>query len=513
MLQSRRTTSILGLVLLFTWNVPVTADSQEGAIDYAITHERRLRNLQTSAPVNYNDDTVINDTVRRVLINPYNVTLTGSTTSNVFGQSNLNDLYEIQERVIVSYIQGVQNVSTLGYVLLGDITSSLANDTTTVLNMRTGKALFQKRQSTDVLPDESTLNAWIAAAINQYFAPALQQTTQYSYISSASYGSDSSLIAANNGTTSTPTGNVSGIVNQPTNSNSSHSNAPPVGVIAGSCLGVVAVAGLLAMLLVNNQQKRSTKVDYIEQHNSKDESTLFPAEQAQDDLQNIFGSASDDVGDSKSVVSSVPSGISLALAHIHRGMVSSPSVLSTSSASTDHSDPTGGSPPRQMVAGRPGILGAAPMLLDNDNRSTDGNESDFTVNTEAGDSLAVKSIPARHPPSQYQLHHADSMTAMERESFERDRPASIQKDMLTTTWSGLTQPISNCKPQSESVLAPSHITASEERMARLERKPSNSRDDGLLVFEQASQDSHSASAFTKITPPSQVGRMGRSGEV
>jgi hypothetical protein len=86
-----------------------------------------------------------------------------------------------------------------------------------------------------------------------------------------------------------------------------------------------------------------------------------------------------------------------------------------------------------------------------DVRSLAESESSWTMGTEMGDSIAVQSV-ATHP----------SIGAVSTESFEHDRQVYIQKDMLTTTWSGQNATGSG-SGRTESVLQPSHFTASTEQ--------------------------------------------------
>lgn len=103
-----------------------------------------------------------------------------------------------------------------------------------------------------------------------------------------------------------------------------------------------------------------------------------------------------------------------------------------------------------------------------DTRSVaDESESEWTVATEAGDSMAIKSI---HPTGSALAMTPNNPTTSElamSESFERDRQVAISKDMLTGKWSGnLTNPSGKAAGNSESVLQPSHFTAATEEQER-----------------------------------------------
>ena len=113
----------------------------------------------------------------------------------------------------------------------------------------------------------------------------------------------------------------------------------------------------------------------------------------------------------------------------------------------------------------------APRRID-DGRSIADSESDWTVATEAGDSTALKSLhnngkPLVNPKTNSNGRSGQMVLS---ESFERDRQVAISKDMLTGLWSGAVSPGQrggrNDIAQSESVLQPSHFSASQERRVR-----------------------------------------------
>lgn len=152
-----------------------------------------------------------------------------------------------------------------------------------------------------------------------------------------------------------------------------------------------------------------------------------------------------------------------------------------------------------------------------DGRSLADSESEWTVATEAGDSMALKSI---YPNSLLQNlgqggvgnNHDLGLTLSE--SFERDRQVAITKDMLTGQWSGAVSHNRNGRggPQSESVLQPSHFSASQERRVRKAAKAAAATDtndiinDSMLddlVFEQAHEDEEQ---LGQVSPPSQTNK-------
>jgi hypothetical protein len=143
-------------------------------------------------------------------------------------------------------------------------------------------------------------------------------------------------------------------------------------------------------------------------------------------------------------------------------------------------------------------------VYDNDS----GSVSDFTVKTEAGDTTALKTINAKQ-----MMVVVPAM--MNSESFERERPVNLRKDMLTSAWSGR----ANAKRSNhnESVLQPSHFTASHERRVRRQEQdfdpdPSWNPEDNSVgggsnaspfVFEQA-HESASVGEEIYLMPPSQT---------
>ena len=149
--------------------------------------------------------------------------------------------------------------------------------------------------------------------------------------------------------------------------------------------------------------------------------------------------------------------------------------------------------------------GGPPNRAD-DGRSRADSESDWTVATEAGDSTALKSLHNNKSLANPQTIGTGTIPMSFAESFERDRQIAISKDMLTGLWSGAVSPGQrngrNDNTQSESVLQPSHFSASQERRVRraaasssspeLDSSSISSDDEGengsesdSVVFEQA----------------------------
>ena len=131
-----------------------------------------------------------------------------------------------------------------------------------------------------------------------------------------------------------------------------------------------------------------------------------------------------------------------------------------------------------------------------DSASIAESESSFTVNTEAGDSMALKSLPTT----------AQAQDFVASESFERDLRVSLRKDMLTSAWIEQA-PGSGRAAQQESVLAPSHFSASQERMTRTNDTENwNGEDescDPSLRFESA----HAIGEDAFLEAPSRVSSL------
>jgi hypothetical protein len=150
-----------------------------------------------------------------------------------------------------------------------------------------------------------------------------------------------------------------------------------------------------------------------------------------------------------------------------------------------------------------------------DKHETDsGSVSEWTVLSEAGDSTALKTIS-----TQQMMVVVPAM--VNSESFERERPVNLRKDMLTSAWSGRANAART--NHNESVLQPSHFTASAERRVRRQEEdndvtvdsdPSddangNNASPSPFVFEQA-HESPSVGEEIYLMPSSQVNNINNS---
>lgn len=133
-------------------------------------------------------------------------------------------------------------------------------------------------------------------------------------------------------------------------------------------------------------------------------------------------------------------------------------------------------------------------------------DDSHTVN-ESFDVSPIKQLPERdhqHIEDSKSEVSESSWTVAERffpfsrsiqstESFERERCVNLQKDMLTSAWSGRMP--SDRSPQMDSVLQPSHFSAAQERRM-LQQSTSGDESETRLEFEQVNS--------SLLTPPSQI---------
>ena len=227
----------------------------------------------------------------------------------------------------------------------------------------------------------------------------------------------------------------------------------------------------------------------------------------------------------------------------------SPVLAATMAVQGGHSKSTSGRPHKHSTSSSGGSSHHQYRHSDNgsDNRSyADCSESSFTVATEAGDSMALKSIPSnpQYPPfpsnSADQLFQsassassstvdpsnwpilplaasqqsngagaagvgqggAASNTGFEApivlsspESFEYDRPVNLRKDMLTSAWSGR-MPMTEDSIRNDSVLQPSFFSASQERRRR------RMEDGNQSMASSASNSTSSTPAMQSASPSS-----------
>lgn len=311
----------------------------------------------------------------------------------------LDALYVYIQQTLVSYMSTVQqgNGWAIKYFVMTDIEIVESEGNVSTFRIGEGAAAFDV-QSTEDVPATTQIESMIRAAIENTLVPRLEDTEFY-YVQEARYVSISDS-AADNGADGIQDGG--GLPRAAAGGNGNGANA----ALAAS----VAVAGvailLLGALLIRSQRRRDMATE-------------------------------------------VHSPVSLettASTMTHRSSRASPMAAPTMTlptrTSSIYAEEQSSSPPRPTTS------------RFDDARSLAESDSSWTVATETGDSAAVHSIATN--PSQYT---APGVVASE--SFENDRQPYLQKDMLTTQWSG--QNMAAGTLPTESVLQPSHFSALQER--------------------------------------------------
>jgi len=433
------------------------------------------------------------------------------------------------------------------------------------------------------LPSEQEVNDWVKESINSSLVGALQSTrfqsvtasryvqrynsSDYPYNQGQNSGGKPS--GGNHSGGSSSSNNSTGTSGQTTNNTSGGQGISAItsggqsvastpgnnsGVLIGSVVGAIAIVAILSMFLVRQVKSRSGEAYMKQRNSSQDENVIIPP--CNDD-----GAADDGMGYSEgdnktdhdsnesqhaqnSSVGATASSNSL-IAERFSTPRKSPLLVDMSPAAIALANRSL-SPPRYLserntlspipmspVSGMSGV-----SAVSTEDKSVAGSDSDFTVNTEAGDSAALKSLSSQvgflPGNSTYNLTSSGGVSGPSSgllhtaESFERERPVNIRKDMLTSAWSG--RMLSLRQPVNESVLQPSHFSASEERHIRTKQNeapspvqtkgfdvlagtgsensknqkdnkqlPKNKDKDDSVVFAQANESEDVA----VLTPPSQ----------
>lgn len=135
--------------------------------------------------------------------------------------------------------------------------------------------------------------------------------------------------------------------------------------------------------------------------------------------------------------------------------------------------------------------------------SGDASQSEYTLSSASiGESTMVgwKSIGSISSFSQKMKPYRQKAHALETESFRRERPINLQKDMLCSSWAGGAPTIGKCNGRGESVLVPSHFTAAqgllEQKIQRREQKTS---------FQQNHQVARKKFNYVRPLAPSSYG--------
>jgi len=463
-----------------------------------------------------NDESTNNDeeTGSRVVIDPFEIVL--GTTPYVLDSDDVDALHSALEEVIDGYISdrnnGMPAEVAVDYVLLGNIYPADPSFDQTTVVVPAGVVHFQLSSDAeegadadDFAPTRDSVNAWVQAAINANLVEALQGTSLY-YVQSASVGADE---LDDEGDTTNQ------VVDEPASYDPSSPKGNSTTVALAASVAVAATL-IVALGLFAFVRRRSHRIHYVEQRDGGNNGAkLDDGDKPADTTLNLSVDSSADA-----VVAVVPP---------------SPSTASRSAESTPTSSPSNRRISSIMTPSSGTTL---------DDGTIAGSESEFTVNTETGDSVALKSLSHIVSNSKVNQTAAAQHNMVATESFERERHISLRKDMLTSTWSGGGPNNSSAyvrAVQNESVLTPSHFNASEERtrqttMARYDESnhmieegdeddevvattPQRQQNDDAasqrsnasgqskesLIFEQANDDGGDIGVVL-MTPPSQTTR-------
>jgi hypothetical protein len=444
------------------------------------------RSLQTGANgervTNFSDDGT--EPKERISLDTFQIVMTPSPYE--LDMSGQDEFHRLCERVLFDYMSDrlfrnnlVYSNVELQFVMLGDLqsvhtpaeTRHLQDSTTTTtdatssggsttLTLSSGVASFL---GGGLVPSEDQVNIWVQEAIDTSLVQYLrEQGTDFYYVGESTF-----------------------VVPQPTpvslpESSSNATSRSNTGMLVGVAVACVVAVALLGMLVARRH--------FGLLGGSKGGRRMFDQE-----LDSVNGSDNSKKagGDADTV---------------------------------NESYETDGSPSRKGPSNSPGFNGGAAGFESSRQRieqmqqqtmeqehvydADAGSVSDFTVKTEAGDTTALKTINAKQIM-------AVVPAMINSESFERERPVNLRKDMLTSAWSGR----ANAKRTShnESVLQPSHFTASHERRVRRQEQdfdpdPSWNPEDNSVgggsnaspfVFEQA-HESASVGEEIYLMPPSQT---------
>ena len=353
----------------------------------------------------------------RVTTGPFSIKVAPTPTR--LEEDALDSLYIHIQSTLVDFMRTRTTGSGLNvlYFVMTDIDIEDMDGNVSTLRIGEGAAAFDVAAVGDVPPPQK-IEEWMQEAIDTQLVERLQETPFY-YIQQARFVS----LSETNGGGGNNNNNAAGAeedINIDSRSNGSGESSGANAALTSS----VAVAGaailiLGALLVRSHRNHRSTRTL------SMDTATLGSS-----GLQSQAPPATCNTTAPSVTVTPAPIPV--------RPMTPTPSY------SASQEEPS--SPPR-MESSTP-----VSRVTTDDSRSIADSESSWTVATETGDSAAVYSV-ATHP----------SAALASTESFEHDRKVYLQKDMLTTTWSGGQHNTAGFVSHSESVLQPSYFSVSHER--------------------------------------------------
>ena len=315
----------------------------------------------------------------------------------------LNEFYVILQEFLRETINDeTGNGLPLLYFVMTDISPEETEGNVSTLSVGEGAATFgpvTRNGNNDniPLPKQEQIEAWLRTAIDTRLVDKLQDTDFY-YVQEARFVSAAES-ASNRGPNNSIVDEVAGVTPSTAKNGNSRADAA---LRASVIMAGVAIILLGALLVRSHRQRQREMPPTVVLEN---DTCASQAPQQQPRIESIPSEP-----DTIPVVAATP-------------------IRNTSSS------------PEEEVA-------SSPPRTPSDARSLADSESSWTVATEMGDSAALHSV-ATHP----------SQAIVSTESFEHDRQVYLQKDMLTTAWSGNN---ANGGPVlSESVLQPSHFSASQ----------------------------------------------------
>lgn len=364
------------------------------------------------------------DEPERVTLGPFLVRL--APTPRRLGDEELDALYVHIQNTLLDYMSQVTDTGLIvQYFVITNVGISALEDNVSTLRFGEAACAFERVDPDVPSPDSVLIQEWIRQAIDTRLVDELQETDFY-YVTRANFVSltEIGLDNSNNNADGVQQGGTGADVSR--DGNGDDTGRAGVVMIASVVIASVAVM-LLAALLVKNHRSR-------------------------------WRAGGDGRTEVRSPVSLESNDLS------HRTATMPPSIMldpRRASSSTMRAY-------EQELASSPALPQHHPTTRSleyssSDARSLADSESSWTVATEMGDSAAVHSI-ATHGGA----GAAGGLVATE--SFERDRQVYLQKDMLTTTWSGYGgrgggdgRVGGGGGGLSESVLQPSHFSAGHER--------------------------------------------------
>jgi hypothetical protein len=383
---------------------------------------------------------------------------------------------------------------SLTYVLLTDIdgvySAGEPGESSTTLTMGEGVAAFyapgQNGAGAMNVPSEELVDDWVRQAIDTELVQKLA-TTKYGYVQQATYVSLDQQDDGNNDNTNAGGGgggeegedDVSEVVSPreaETSNNGDGGPAMSVGLVAGVACAAALTLVVIAFLVGKSRQTKNARGG-LQQYGASSSASGVSGSSAENDPALML----DGTSRSRSRgPKAIPPGRAYKLDDIMDDDDLDVDMLDDEEEQTNTCLTIGGGKKR-MSPVTAATMAVARATSELECRSmAEMSDSDFTVSTEAGDSAALKSIGggggggvagyagglsffARGGGS----GNSNMMTVppmVTAESFEHDRQVSLRKDMLTSPWSGRMPSIRTS--QQESVLQPSHFTASQERRLR-----------------------------------------------